>query len=214
MVTFIAHRCNSLAKLNQAVLSLKKLATGTKGCTWIEIDVTLSRGKLVLYHDMGVQALPSVKGKGRHIKRPIGLQDALAWLKTQKNVKLILDLKCMGIHQKLYTKTLLEVLKMNEDLKNSLVLTSFHHILLQNLYGALGPTWTYGAIVEAALVNLPAYLKSQLAFCTFVMVSHHIYSKDILKALGEYKVGVYMVNNPAMWPVIEKLGAEFIFRDF
>jgi glycerophosphoryl diester phosphodiesterase len=201
---FIAHRCNSLAKLNGAL----KAKAG-----WIEVDVSLSRGQLVLFHDVGASLRTNRKANS-----PVALDRALAWLaqrlKTYPTLQLVLDLKCMAIHQNLYRKSLMPILEAHSFLKENLILTSFHHNLLLALHEEL-PSWTYGAIVEASLVNLTSYLCRNLGFCTYVMLSHHIYDKKTLDELNpHFATGVYTVNNAAMWPVIEGLGVGFIFRDF
>lgn len=180
------------------------------GCTWVEVDVALWRGKLVLYHDMASHHLKKAK------KKPLPLASALEWLKVRPKLTMILDLKCMAIHEKLYAKTLVQALLPYKSLNNRLVLTSFHHGLLQALHRPLPtPEWTYGAIVEAALVDLEDYLTSKLGFCSYAMLSHHVFSKATLKALAnDFLTGVYTVNNPAIWPLLRDLGADFVFRDF
>jgi len=199
-MVFIAHRCNSLRKLNEAHHQRYK---------WIEVDVILRRGKLVLFHDMGTVIPPSK----HHAKRPIPLTKALEWLEVHPSITLILDLKCMALHRNLYRTALLTTLKPYSSLKSRLVLTSFNHLLLTSVRTAL-PDWTYGAIIEAALVDLPTYLQTHLGFCTYVMLSHHIYDKVTVSSLKKnFQVGVYTVNNPAMWPIIRSLGVKFIFRD-
>lgn len=185
----IGHRRNHLKRVD--------------GFKWIEIDIILSEKRgLILSHDWIDES--DVEGR-------LTLKESLEWLERHKTKHLILDLKCRGGERERYETTLIKTLEHFYHLRDRLVLSSFDHVLLTRLYSK-HPSFSYGAIIEAALVDLNSYLKNYLPFIDFVMVSLHCFSRE-MATKSTLPVLVYTVSKLPVIKMLTEAGASGYYTD-
>lgn len=185
----IAHRCNDLERLNKAIES---------GYLQVEVDIMCPNPlekALILKHDWPSNDkscfLKDIKGPKR-----LTIGDLFDWIETtrrsHKSLRVLLDLKSKGVERKTYAHLLLGALRTCK-VRSNLIITSFDHLLLRRLHHHR-PRMIYGAIIEASLIGLHTYLKTNLPFIQIAIISETIFSKSVLRAIKHLPVYVYTLN--------------------
>ncbi|KYM44467.1 glycerophosphodiester phosphodiesterase [Fusobacterium necrophorum] len=227
-----AHRGASGYAPENTLAAIKKAIE--QGADGIEIDIQFTKDcKIVVFHDWKINRTSNGKGyvydlnfeelraleigswygdEYRKEKIPT-LEEILELI--PENMMLNIEIKDISRGHRGIEESMLKILKKFPNLKNNIIVSSFHHSIIQRLQ-ELAPEIKLALLTASDLVDIESYFKNNKLDC----FSYHpevnlITSKtvDILHKMG-VKVFVWTINTEEDFLYVHSIGVDGIITNY